>query len=109
MNAAKQQWLEALAKKANEAPSSESLAWYGQVDEVLNRANTVLDGHGVEPIRYKNEWQHRYYGDAIALYINMGDAYDTTLLYTVVDREFQVTSWGDWVEAHELNRHTVPA
>lgn len=63
----------------------------GRADDKMEKINSLLDGYGVEVIR----------GDsyAVAEYINMGDTYNTTLLYDVNEDEFYVTTWGDWVEA----------
>jgi hypothetical protein len=66
-----------------------------------------LDGHGFEPIR-SSDWNDSYWGDVIAIYCNMGDAYDTTILYDVNRRAWYVTSYGDWVEQYERS-HRSPA
>jgi hypothetical protein len=67
------------------------------IDGILNVANSLFDGHGIEPIRGK--WHDRYYQDIVALYVNMGDTYNTTLLFDAVKTKFYVTSWGDFVES----------
>jgi hypothetical protein len=97
MNALKKLWLEALAQKANEARPVPQV-----VDALIIRANNVLKAHGVEPIRREGAC-HSHFGDAVALYVNTGGAYDLTLLYDVQTEKFQVTSWGDWVEAHDFS------
>lgn len=70
------------------------------VDEQLDRLNTALDGFGIEAIEGAEE-RSNYYGNIVALYVNMGDTYDTTLLYDVPHRRFIQTSWGDWVERNQ--------
>lgn len=57
----------------------------------MDFANEVLRGCGVETIRDKNEW-------VVALYVNMGDTYDTTFLYDIEKGRIYITSWGDWYE-----------
>lgn len=74
-----------------------------RADKVLEEVNRLIDGHGVEPIRDENA-NDRYYGDVVALYVNMGDTYETTLLYDTGEHEFHVTSWGDWYEAYEAEQ-----
>jgi hypothetical protein len=69
-------------------------------DDVLKIANKILDGHGIEPVRAEGVWD-RYYGDVIALYVNMGDTYESTLVYDVDKNRWWITSWGDWLEAEE--------
>lgn len=66
------------------------------IDDILNVANSLFDGHGIEAIRGMRH--DRYYQDIVALYVNMGDTYNTTLLFDAVKTKFHVTSWGDFVE-----------
>lgn len=74
-----------------------------KADKVLEEVDRLVAGNGVEPIRDENA-NDRYYGDVVALYVNMGDTYETTLLYDTVEHEFHVTSWGDWYEAYEAEQ-----
>ena len=66
------------------------------VDSALELANTMLGGFGIEPVREEGVTVSSYYQDIVALYVNMGDTYDATILYDTVNQEFQITSWGDW-------------
>jgi len=66
-------------------------------DKVLDFANGVLHGHGIESIR--GEYHVDNY--IVALYVNMGDTYAATLLFETDTRRFLVTTWGDWVERHQ--------
>lgn len=68
-------------------------------ERVMEALNEVLDCHGVEAIRSEGEWD-RYYGDVVAVYLNTGDTYCTTVLLDT-EGEFHVTSYGDWLEAFE--------
>lgn len=66
-------------------------------DLTLTAINEVLEGYGVEAIR--GSWEGGYYGDVAAVYVNMGDTYDQTVVYDTRKGEYKVTSWGDWVES----------
>jgi hypothetical protein len=77
------------------------------VDAALEFANTVLEAHGVEAIRGEH-WPGGYYADMIAIYVNMGDSHNNTLLYDVVKDRFYITSYGDWVEAEDRAGRMVP-
>jgi hypothetical protein len=95
MNKHKIDWLEALAKAANNQYTSPQ-----KVEAIMERANRFMDGHGVEVVTSSNEWCS-YFCDARLFYVNMGDAYDLTFMYDVVEHKFSVQSWGDWMEAHD--------
>lgn len=84
-----------LARACRKATSTEA------VDEVLELANTLLDGYGIEPIQPENAYVDHYYQNIVALYVNMGDPYTGTLLYDTENEEFMVTSWGDFFENWE--------
>lgn len=60
-------------------------------------ANTLLEGHGVEAIRCPSR-------GLLAVYVNTGDTYSTTLLCHIPTGAWRVTTWGDYVEAFE-RRH----
>ena len=67
-----------------------------KVDLTMTAINEVIDGYGVEAIRCS--WASSYYGDICALYVNMGDTYDQTVVYDTRKGKYIVTSWGDFVE-----------
>lgn len=72
-----------------------------EADQLLEAANVVLHGYGVEAIRGMAEVPRGYYHDIVALYVNMGEMYDNTILYETVAERFLVTTAGDWIEANE--------
>ena len=74
------------------------------VDEALDAANAVLGGYGVEALPCEHCFVDSYYREFIALYVNMGDTYDTTIYYDTDRGVFRAGSWGDFYEAHE-RRH----
>ena len=73
----------------------------GRADVMLEIANLILNGHGVEAIRVEGTYVDSHYLDIVALYVNMGDTYDATVLYDTREEKFLVTSWGDFCEAME--------
>lgn len=66
----------------------------------MDACNAALRGFGVEGIRcgltVSSYWQ-----DTCAIYVNMGDTYDATILYDTVKQKFYVTTLGDFVEAKQ--------
>lgn len=62
---------------------------------VLEAANEILEGHGVEAIRCQGD--ARLHGE----YINFGGSYVETLIYDHDVDRFLVWSWGDFVERAE--------
>lgn len=69
-------------------------------DAALDDADRRLEGHGVEAIRGDYHVDNYYY-DIVALYVNMGDTYNGTILYETDTGRFLVTTMGDWVEQNE--------
>jgi len=61
---------------------------------LLTAINEIIEGHGIEQIRPKDEDRHPSY-----IYINRGDPYNTTILLRS-DGRLIVGCWGDIVEAH---------
>ena len=61
----------------------------------LREMDKILDTHGVEALLPLN-----YYKSAPYEYLNAGDAYATTLIYTRATNTLRIGCWGDIVEAH---------
>lgn len=61
---------------------------------LMTAINEIIEGHGIEQIRPKDEDRHPSY-----IYINRGDPYNTTILLRS-DGRLIVGCWGDIVEAH---------
>lgn len=79
------------------------------VNKVLDKANELMEGSGVEAIQNEKFWS-RYYTNINLLYVNTGDTYYPTLVYDTHRQRFQVISWGDWIEIAERNgRYKSPA
>lgn len=66
-----------------------------RVELVMCALNQIIEGHGVEAI----------FGDRVHWpdleYVNMGDAYTTTLMYDHIDGNYLLTSYGNWIEWRE--------
>jgi hypothetical protein len=72
-------------------------------DELIMCAiNELIEGHGVEAIRYDDMYIDSYHQDIVATYVNMGDTYNTTILLDSATGDYQVTCWGDYVEESQL-------
>jgi hypothetical protein len=67
-----------------------------RVDRILACINETMEGFGVEAI-YSSENDFWPAAD----YINTGDAYSTTILFSRETSAFQITSWGDFFEKNE--------
>src|SRR5258706_13419885 len=71
------------------------------VDEAMDKANEVLDGHGVEAIAGEGSDLGKYWRDTILLYVNLGDTYDTTICFDPDEEEFFIGSCGAFFEEWE--------
>lgn len=69
---------------------------------VLQVANDVMGGNGVEPVVAEGRWVDVYYQNIVALYVNLGDTYDDTLLYSTSRARWRWESWGNFVERNRL-------
>ena len=68
------------------------------VDAALVKIDKMIDGtFGTESIR-GSAFFDRFWQDTIAIYLNTGDTYNTTLLYNVVSETWMITSMGDFVD-----------
>jgi len=70
------------------------------VTNALEEVDKIIGGHGIEAIRGES-YRGGYYGDIVGLYVNMGDTYNATVVYDTETGEFELTTWGDWVEQHQ--------
>lgn len=75
-----------------------------QVEATMRYANQLMHGFGVEGLRDENSWNSRYWQNTIALYVNKGDTYSTTLLYDTDKDRYLITSWGDFYERVAMKR-----
>ena len=70
---------------------------------IESACNAVLSGFGCEAIEAQSAWSD-FYCSFVAGYINMGDAYATTLLFDYYRGSVYICSWGDWVETSERTK-----
>lgn len=61
---------------------------------MLEIADRLLDGHGIEYLRSDN-------GRAHMSYVNMGDTYTTTVILDTSKDAVYIADWGTWVETEE--------
>jgi hypothetical protein len=73
--------------------------------EMLEEANQILEGFGVEYIRSEHDDQYDAHG---AYYVNLGDTYVPTILLDLDRNRVWATTWGDWVEAEERQGKRFP-
>lgn len=71
------------------------------VDQVMELANKMLGGYGVESISHEAMWIDHYYQNHGLLYVNKGDTYNVTICYDTDKGAMFVGSWGDWVESNK--------
>ena len=75
----------------------------GRCERILHHASIAFGGYGVESV-----WDKRYgdanncYGFPVAMYINMGQTYDATLIFDLVTDTFRVGCQGDLAERYQL-------
>ena len=86
--------------------------WIGQCfnepehsEQIMVAINEIMGGFGVEPIR--GDYVDSFYQDIQAEYINMGDTYDITILRDSQTGDYEITSFGDWVEQFGEERGIV--
>ncbi len=66
-------------------------------EQVLYAANELMNGHGIESL----EVGPNHNPARTAMYVNMGETYEATLIYDEDRKEFTWESWGDWQERVE--------
>lgn len=64
-------------------------------DRLMEAFNEILNGHGVESLGEDYGYD----------YVNMGDTYDTTLLFDKENYRILIGTWGDIVESEEGEVH----
>ncbi len=72
------------------------------VEHVMEIANEILGGYGVEGLSDERAHRDSFWQDAIASYVNLGDPYVTTIIYDTENSTFLIGTWGDFLENWEL-------
>ena len=75
------------------------------VSRALADVSKLIGAHGVESIVDRDFWVSAYYGDSIAVFVNLGDNTLTTVLFDTTDDEFYLTSPEVWLAAYEQARY----
>lgn len=70
------------------------------IESVFIGLNILMFGYGVEVIC--GAWHDHYWQDIVCQYVNMGETYETTILYDAVKNKWYATSWGDWAEKYDV-------
>lgn len=78
------------------------------IEVALQDANKLLRGHGIEAI-HSDIYRSGYWSNIVAVYVNMGDTYNATVLYDVEANAFDITTYGDWVEQHQDSKSRIYA
>jgi hypothetical protein len=69
------------------------------IQNTMSTANNLIGGNGVKVVH--GEDRDIWYGDAIALFVDMGASYNMSVVYDTWRKQFFVMSIGDWVEGAE--------
>jgi hypothetical protein len=83
--------LEALARAART---------HGEIDRVLDHANVLLKGKGIEALQGEYTVD-RYYWSIVGLYVNREDSCVNTVLFDTARERWLVVTVEDWVTANE--------
>ncbi len=71
---------------------------------IMLELNQILKGFGIENVRSTHA-NDKYWGKTIALYVNLGDTYDLTIVYDIFQEidgtSVHINSWGEWFEETE--------
>lgn len=77
-------------------------SYNGRVEVALGEMDRLLGTHGVEALPGQDHWQD--FGDwryPPWEYLNAGDPYVATLIYTRMTNTLRIGCWGDIVERHD--------
>lgn len=83
-----------------------------EIDAAMSAADEFLEGNGVEMLFVRDGQIVNDAWDATfgIEYVNLGDTYRATVIYSYERHEFYIGSWGGWVEATEaqFQREVAP-
>lgn len=95
------EWLRITPAQARELKDAIDAGSRGRrAEEAMQLADRLTEAHGVEAIEGE-EWIDNYYGNIVASYVNMGDAYSPTLVHESKTGRFILTDWASWVERNQ--------
>lgn len=67
-------------------------------DDLLSYANSSIGGFGIETIRGTKAPEANDY--TVMAFVNMGDTYTMTIIYDLLERKFEMSDLGTWLEKH---------
>jgi len=70
-------------------------------DTVMNEIATLTHCYGTDAVRHEHSHVDSYWLDCVAVVLNVGDTYQTTIVYDTENNEFRLGCFGDCVEAAE--------
>ena len=75
-----------------------------EVEDAMQEINDLIGGYGVESISDEQIYVSKFWFNTVAIYVNMGDSYVTTILYDTQSDKFDCTTYGDFVEEMEREK-----
>lgn len=73
---------------------------HGEEDTILKEVNILIEGYGLEAITIESAYIDNYYYDIVAVYINTGDTYNSTIVHDSKTGRFLLTTMGDFYESY---------
>jgi hypothetical protein len=90
-------------KELDEFIEKEEMAIYTsshRKEMILQVVNKLSESYGIEDIR-DTRFDHRYFGNAVASYVNTGDSYTLTLVWDHTINSLDWTSYSEWIKDYE--------
>ena len=69
-------------------------------EAILRAIDATLGTYGTEPIDCTKHYQ-RYWHSCAAVYVNVGDTYEPTILFDTIAGKYRLTTLGDFVESYD--------
>jgi hypothetical protein len=82
-------------------PAAHFYKHYKRAELKLMAIDIIMNGYGIEAITMENAYVDKYWFNCVAIYVNVGETYQETIIYDTDANEFELASWGDWYEKHE--------
>lgn len=76
-----------------------------RMDEIAAR----MKAYGIEAIDVEGEYVSQYWQNIVALYVNVGEAYDLTVVYDTRYDQFEIIAWADFAERLDRQRQPSPS
>jgi uncharacterized protein YkuJ len=76
----------------------------GLLDTNMKYFSKLIDGYGVEPLHISTAYINSYFGDIVAMYVNMGDPYVPTIIFDTEFQTFHIMGAEDYIRYWEIYR-----